>query len=106
MYKKERDPKKEAALIELRDQCTGTSGARQCQRLLLALEKFPVTTFEAMRLLDVYHVPARILQLRKRGVEILTVWTHVETEAGVIHRVGLYCLKKGREAVQPEAVTA
>ena len=87
MYKKERDPKKEAALIELRDQCTGTSGARQCQRLLLALEKFPV-------------------QLRKRGVEILTVWTHVETEAGVIHRVGLYCLKKGREAVQPEAVTA
>jgi hypothetical protein len=49
-----------------------------------------VTTFEAMRFLDVYHCPARILQLRKAGHRITTHWQTVITEAGAKHRVGLY----------------
>lgn len=94
MNKKERDPQKEAALIELRDQCKGTDSRSQCMRLQLALERFAITTFEAMRFLDVYHVPARVLQLRKRGYDIVTHWSTVETESGDTHRVGLYVLRR------------
>jgi Helix-turn-helix domain len=83
---------KEAALKALRDELKGSDSKTQCQRLLEALRRFPVTTFEAMRLLDVYHVPARVLQLRKAGHSIVTLWQTITTEAGVTHRVGLYVL--------------
>lgn len=73
---------------------TGNSGDAQCKRLLLRLRTGPITTFEAMRCLDVYHCPARVLQLRKRGHDIATVWERVITEAGVAHRVGKYVLVK------------
>lgn len=88
-------PSKEAALKQIRDEFTGTSGRNQCERLLAALARFPVTTFEAMRHLDVYHVPARVLQLRKDGHKIITLRQRVETEAGVPHNVGLYILQRG-----------
>ena len=84
---------KEAALRKLRDELSGTDTKTQCQRLLEALSRFPVTTFEAMRHLDIYHVPARVLQLRKAGHPVLTLWQTVTTEAGVKHRVGLYVLR-------------
>ena len=96
MHDKEKaTPEKEAALKQIRDQFTGTNGRSQCERLLAALAKFPVTTFEAMRQLDVYHVPARVLQLRKAGHRIITLWQVVTTEAGATHRVGLYVLQRG-----------
>jgi Helix-turn-helix domain len=91
-------PDKEAALKALRDEFKGSDSNTQCQRLLEALYRFPVTTFEAMRHLDVYHVPARVLQLRKAGHSILTLWQTVTTEAGAKHRVGLYMLRpKGEQ---------
>ena len=71
-----------------------TSTSAQCARLLERLRKGPCTTFEAMRSLDVYHAPARVLQLRKHGHEITTIWERVRTEAGVVHRVGKYVLIK------------
>ena len=70
------------------------STVAQCARLLARLRQGPCTTFEAMRQLDVYHCPARVLQLRKRGHQIDTVWTRVVTEANVAHRVGKYILIK------------
>jgi hypothetical protein len=73
MKEKEPPPGKEAALKALRDEFKGTDGNTQCRRLLEALSRFPVTTFDAMRCLDVYHVPARVLQLRKAGHPILTL---------------------------------
>ena len=73
---------------------TGNSGAAQCARLLHRLRTGPITTFEAMRSYDIYHCPARILQLRKCGYDIATVWDRVVTEAGVTHRVGKYVLIK------------
>jgi hypothetical protein len=88
-------PEKVAALRQIRDEFTGTDGRRQCDRLLAALRRFPITTFEAMRHLDVYHAAARILQLRKAGHDIITLWQTVETEAGTRHRVGLYVLQRG-----------
>ena len=100
----EATPEKEAILRQIRDQFIGTSGRNQAERLLAALRRFPVTTFEAMRLLDVYHVPARVLQLRRAGHQILTLWQAVTTEAGAPHRVGLYVLQKGVE-VQHDAAS-
>lgn len=83
-------PEKKAALEAIRAEFKGTSADTQCARLLEALARFPITTFEAMRYLDVYHCPARILQLRKAGHLILTHRQTVVTEAGVRHCVGLY----------------
>ena len=51
-----------------------------------------LSTFEASRHLDVYHCPARILQLRAEGHNIITHWVTVTTEAGKPHRVGNYML--------------
>ena len=84
---------KKAALEAIRAQFKGTASKAQADRLLEALRRFAVTTFEAMRYLDVYHCPARVLQLRKRGHKIVTHWQTVITESGEKHRVGLYVLE-------------
>ena len=86
-------PEKKAALEAIRAQSKGTASNAQADRLLEALRRFGVTTFEAMRYLDVYHCPARILQLRKQGHKIVTHWQTVITESGEKHRVGLYILE-------------
>jgi hypothetical protein len=88
-------PEKKAALEAIRAEFKGTDTKTQSERLLEALARFPVTTFEAMRFLDVYHCPARVLQLRKAGHRITTLRQTVVTEAGVQHRVGLYTLDSG-----------
>lgn len=91
---------KKAALEAIRGEFNGTDTNTQCARLLEALARFPVTTFEAMRFLDVYHCPARVMQLRKAGHRINTHRQTVLTEAGVKHSVGLYVLESevGHEA--------
>ena len=86
-------PEKRAALEAIRAQSKGTASKAQAFRLLDALRSYAVTTFEAMRYLDVYHCPARVLQLRKMGYRITTHWQTVVTEAGEKHRVGLYVLE-------------
>lgn len=90
-------PEKKAALEAVRDEFKGTANDSQAARLLVALSRFSITTYEAMRYLDVYHCPARILQLRKQGHKIITLWQTVITESGERHRVGLYLLA-GKEA--------
>ncbi|WP_066254398.1 helix-turn-helix domain-containing protein [Hydrogenophaga flava] len=86
-------PEKKAALETIRSEFKGNGSRSQRARLLEALSRYSVTTFEAMRYLDVYHCPARILQLRKQGYKIATHWQTVETESGEKHRVGLYVLE-------------
>lgn len=88
-------PEKKAALEAIRAEFKGTASRSQAARLLEALSRYSITTFEAMRYLDVYHCPARVLQLRKRGYKIVTHWQTVITEAGERHRVGLYALESG-----------
>jgi hypothetical protein len=88
-------PEKAVQLRAIRDAMLGSSGHAQERRLLAALQQGPVTTFEAMRLLDVYHAPARVLDLRKRGVNIITTRLRVTTEAGATHVVGQYSLAPG-----------
>ena len=86
---------KVAVLKQIQAECGGTATRVQCERLLAALAIYPITTFEAMRHLDVYHCPARIMQLRKAGHDIITLWQSVITEAGACHRVGQYLLRRG-----------
>ena len=86
-------PEKKAALEATRAESKGTACKAQADRLLEALRRFAVTTFEAMRYLDVYHCPARVLQLRKRCNKIVTHWQTVITESGDKHRVSLYVLE-------------
>lgn len=88
-------PQKEAAFQEINKQFTGDNAKQQCARLLQALNKFSVNTFEASRGLGVYHPPARILQLRKQGYDIVTVRQTIEAENGDKHRVGCYLLRSG-----------
>lgn len=101
MQEKKTTPEKEAALKALRDEFRGTDADTQARRALAALRLFPLTTFELMRGLDVYHAPARIRDLREDGHNIITLRKTVETEAGVKHTVGLYVLV--REAGQEQA---
>ncbi len=75
-----------------RQKTNGNSLGAQCARLLKRMQEGPVTTFEAIRELDIYHCPARVLQLRKQGHLITTVWKHIQTEAGTWHKVGMYVL--------------
>jgi hypothetical protein len=88
-------PEKKAALEAIRVEFKGTANRSQAARLLEALSRYSITTFEAMRYLDVYYCPARIFQLRKQGYKIVRHWQTVITEAGERHRVGLYELESG-----------
>ena len=85
-------PEKKAALKAIRDEFKGIDSRSQAARLLEALLRYSITTFEAMRFLDVYYCPARIMELRKQGHNIITHWQTVITESGECHRVGLYVL--------------
>ena len=86
-------PEKKAALETIRANFKGTSSDIQAARLLEALSFHPITSFEAMRYLDIYYCPARVMQLRRQGHKITTHWQTVDTEAGESHRVGLYVLE-------------
>jgi len=87
---------KMAALIAIRDLFPGLDAKTQCNRVLDFLGRgYMLSTFEGSRYLDVYHLPARIMELRNAGHNIITHWTMVETEAGKLHRVGNYMLVRG-----------
>jgi hypothetical protein len=70
------------------------SNAAEAQRarLLAALSTRAVTTLQARRELDILHPAMRVLELRRLGHPIATVWTTEATECGKPHRVALYAL--------------
>lgn len=72
----------------------GNHSGAQTVRLCNALKHAPVTSYDARKYLDVYDVPARIMELRKFGYAIETLRVAQETDAGVLHRrIGLYVLR-------------
>lgn len=90
------DPARMMALHAIRDRHPGDGTAPNCARLLEAMQTLGhCTTFEASRFLDVYHPPARKLNLVQQGHSIITTWRTVQTESGEKHRVGVYSLKRG-----------
>ena len=80
---------------EINTKFTGNSVKEQCARLLQALRRFSVNTFEASRYLSIYDPRARIFELRAKGHDIKTIWQVIEAENGVKHRVGNYVLGSG-----------
>lgn len=77
----------------------GNSAAAQRARLLAAMQQTGhITTFEAMRHLDVYDPRPRKLELLAEGHSILLSWRHVPTESGRPHRVGVYYIGRAGEA--------
>ena len=87
-------PHKEVALSEINANYKGDSATQQCERLLAGLRLFKLNTFEASRGLSIYHPPARVLELRKQGHPIDTVWETIIDENGGKHRVGCYVLRR------------
>lgn len=83
---------KRHALAAIRRAHPGTTCVAQCARIRAALAQFSITTFEAMRYLDVYDPRARVMQLRNAGEAIDTHWRTIVTESGDKHRVGLYAV--------------
>jgi hypothetical protein len=89
------------ALQAIRDSAPGTTGAAQESRILEALSRWSLTTFEASRYLDSYDPRARVMSLRGKGHAIVTSWTLVRTECGRLHRIGVYTLQRGRAHAHP-----
>lgn len=93
MDEKKAPQQRREALEQIRLQHIDNSVRSQAKRLEAALRALgSITTFEASRVLDIYHPPARALALRKRGLSIITLRERVVTESGKVHRVGKYVL--------------
>jgi Helix-turn-helix domain len=90
------------ALMAIRDAAPGSSAIAQEARLEQALRRWPLTTFEMSRWLDLYDPRARIQGLRLAGHEILRTWVVIETDCGERHRVGRFTLQRGTKVPVPE----
>ena len=87
------------AIHAIRDRFKGDNAAAQRARLLAVLQELGgASTFELSRFADIYYPPARKLELKNEGHDILTLRRETLTEAGVIHWVGVYTLKRGGAA--------
>lgn len=85
---------KKAALEVIRAEFSGQDAPAQRERLLEALRRYSVSTFEAMRYLDIYDPRPRVHELRHRlGYKITTISQICATESGQKHRIGLYVLE-------------
>jgi len=73
----------------------GNTATAQRERLLNALRTASITTLQARSQLDCMHPGARIMELRKLGYRIETVWVNDATPEGKIHRVAKYVLQPG-----------
>lgn len=71
------------------------SAHAQRQRLLARLKASPIDTVAARHELDILCPAARVLELRRRGYRIETVWIERQTDCGKVHRVALYVLQIG-----------
>jgi hypothetical protein len=93
MNEKKATPNIEAAIKELQREFTpGNSAAVQRRRALDLLRTGPKSTIQLRRDGDMLSPAARILELKRRGFEIVTHWVHQATECGALHRVALYVL--------------
>lgn len=88
-------PERRQAFAEIMAKQNGADSHTQCDRLLQAIRRLGhVTTYEALKFLDIYRPPSRKFDLVQAGHRIVTSWRIVETMAGQRHRVGVYSLAK------------
>lgn len=92
-------PERIAQLHSIRDRFKGEASATQCDRLLAALRELgSVTTYEAMRYLDIYDPRPRKLYLVREGHDVVMTWRTAQTESGDKHRIGVYSLRRSTAA--------
>ena len=87
---------KEALLVSIRNKYRGDSRTDQGSRLLEALRLFPISTFEARKLLDVMHPAGRVQELREDGYCIDSLRTSEPSEIGRPHRIAVYVYRGRR----------
>lgn len=93
MKKNEATPKIEAAPKDLHSKSSASNdAAAQRLRALDLLRSGPKSTIQLRRDGDILAPAARILELKRRGFEILTQWVQQATDCGKVHRVALYVL--------------
>ncbi len=86
-------------LIAIRDVYPGISIDRQRRRMLEVMQKTGhVSTFEAMRVLDVFDPRPRKHELIQLGHDVILKWGRITTESGALHRVGFYLLQAGEQS--------
>jgi hypothetical protein len=90
---------RQSAFAKILKTIPGNDCATQRKRFLTAMQLTGhVTSLEAFRYLDIYRPAARIFELRNEAVPVVTVMRQEETEAGGLHRVGVYFLKDERRS--------
>ena len=88
-------PQKLAMLAQVLQQYPGSRSDSQRQRIMAALAQAACTSNELQRHLDCYDCNARINELRHQdGHQISMSWVQQETEAGELHRVGMFFLDR------------
>ena len=94
MNEKKATPKNEAASKELHPESKTTNNSAAAQRAtaLDLLRVSPKTTIQLRREGDILAPAARILELRRRGFDILTQRVQQATDCGKLHCVALYVL--------------
>lgn len=95
MNEKKATPNGEAAPKELQlESKAGNNAAAQRLRAIDLLRTGPKSTLQLRRDGDILSPAARILELKRRGFDILTNWVHEATDCGKLHRVALYVLMR------------
>ncbi|QBR84711.1 hypothetical protein E3983_10250 [Legionella israelensis] len=76
--------------MEINNSCSN-SLSTQRKKILKHFEKCPqLSTMQARNDLGILHPGGRIMELRKKGYEIVTHWISEPDSNGDIHRIGLY----------------
>lgn len=95
MKKEKATPNNEAAPKEMHPKSkAGNDAAAQRLRTIDLLRTGPKSTLQLRRDGDILAPAARILELKRRGFDILTNWVHEATDCGKLHRVALYVLMR------------
>jgi Helix-turn-helix domain len=95
MNEKKATPKSEAAPKKLHIDFKASNGAAaQRLRALDLLRTGPKSTIQLRRDGDILAPAARIMELKRRGFEIVTHWVRQATDCGRLHRVALYVLMR------------
>ena len=95
MNEKKAIPNIGAALKHLRSDFTSSnSAAAQRRRTIDLLRTGPKSTIQLRRDGDILAPAARILELKRRGFDILTHWVQEATDCGKLHRVALCVLMR------------
>ncbi|MFL9885215.1 helix-turn-helix domain-containing protein [Paraburkholderia agricolaris] len=81
-----------AAKEILKRQYSNDATAQRSRVLEFLRHHGSLSTLDARHLLDCLHPAARIMELRRFGHEIATVWSHETTPEGGAHRVARYHL--------------